>query len=433
MTRAKDISKILTDADISGDIDVDGTTNLDVVDIDGAVDFASTTAHAGNATFGDNAKAIFGDGSDLQIYHDGSKSYIQDTGTGDLYIQGSNQVRIGKAGTYENGIVFNEDNAVQLYYDASEKLATTSTGIDVTGTATMDGISVDGGAVFNEASADVDFRVESNGNANMLFVDGGNDSVLMGGTETVVYADTSGNQLEYATYFALKRETANSSQAVAYINNTGADGNIIDLRKDGTTVGTIGTNSGYMVIGSPVGTDAHLLIGNGLIHPAISTGGAKDNAIDIGGSSNRFKDLYLSGGAFIGGTGASNKLEDYEEGSFTLAGVSSGYTLIDTAGFYTKIGRQVTVIGHVKFDPIGTNNSYVSLSGLPFASANLDANVYYPGVAREDVVAGDIFVVQVNKGASTIGMNPMDGVTPNSNQNFVANRSYSFAVTYFTT
>ena len=62
---------IVASLDISGDIDVDGTTNLDVVDIDGAVDFASTTAHAGNATFADNAKAIFGAGSDLQIYHDG--------------------------------------------------------------------------------------------------------------------------------------------------------------------------------------------------------------------------------------------------------------------------------------------------------------------------------------------------------------------------
>ena len=75
-----------TALDISGDIDVDGTTNLDVVDIDGAVDFASTTAHAGNATFADNAKAIFGAGSDLQIYHDGSDSYIKEDGTGNLII-----------------------------------------------------------------------------------------------------------------------------------------------------------------------------------------------------------------------------------------------------------------------------------------------------------------------------------------------------------
>ena len=55
--------------------------------------------------------------------------------------------------------------------------------IDVNGTANLDVVDIDGaltqdgGAVFNEASADVDFRVESNGNANMLFVDAGNDSV----------------------------------------------------------------------------------------------------------------------------------------------------------------------------------------------------------------------------------------------------------------
>ena len=49
MTRAKDISKILTDADISGNIDVDGVTNLDVVDIDGAVDMASTLTVTGVA------------------------------------------------------------------------------------------------------------------------------------------------------------------------------------------------------------------------------------------------------------------------------------------------------------------------------------------------------------------------------------------------
>ena len=53
-------SALSGNADLNGDLDVDGTTNLDVVDIDGAVDFASTTAHAGNATFADNAKAIFG-------------------------------------------------------------------------------------------------------------------------------------------------------------------------------------------------------------------------------------------------------------------------------------------------------------------------------------------------------------------------------------
>ena len=99
--------------------------------------------------------------------------------------------------------------------------------------------------------------------------------------------------------------TRDGSHALDLGRNS-SDGNIAIFRKDGTTVGSIGTNSGYMVIGSPVGTDAHLLIGNGLIHPATSTGGSKDNAIDIGGSSNRFKDLYLSGNATHGTTPSSS-------------------------------------------------------------------------------------------------------------------------------
>ena len=61
-----------------------------------------------------------------------------------------------------------------------EKLATTSSGIDVTGSVTADGADLDGAVVINESGADVNFRVESDDNANMLFVDGGNDRVGIG-------------------------------------------------------------------------------------------------------------------------------------------------------------------------------------------------------------------------------------------------------------
>jgi hypothetical protein len=63
----------------------------------------------------------------------------------------------------------------------------TATAIDINGTADVSGtltvggvLTVNNGAVFNEASADVDFRVESNGNINMLFVDAGNDRIGIG-------------------------------------------------------------------------------------------------------------------------------------------------------------------------------------------------------------------------------------------------------------
>ena len=97
----------------------------------------------GDLSFGDNDKAIFGAGSDLQIYHDGSNSYITDVDTGNLYLEAS-AILMRKAGTSENIAKFIQDNRVELYYDNASKLTTTATGIDVTGTVTSDGLTVDG-------------------------------------------------------------------------------------------------------------------------------------------------------------------------------------------------------------------------------------------------------------------------------------------------
>jgi len=96
----------------------------------------------GNLSFGDNDKAIFGAGSDLQIYHDGSNSYVKDAGTGDLYLQGSNNVQIESA-SGANMIYATAGAQVRLFYDGSPKFNTTSTGVDITGNVTVSG-TVDG-------------------------------------------------------------------------------------------------------------------------------------------------------------------------------------------------------------------------------------------------------------------------------------------------
>ena len=90
-------------------------------------------------TLGDNDKAIFGAGSDLQIYHDGTNSRIYDTGAGDLRIQGTN-LRL-QASNGENFLYAIADSGLSLYYDNAAKLATTSTGIDVTGSVVSDGLT----------------------------------------------------------------------------------------------------------------------------------------------------------------------------------------------------------------------------------------------------------------------------------------------------
>jgi hypothetical protein len=105
------------------------------------LDTTSGLSLSGDITLADNDKAIFGAGSDLQIYHDGSNSYVKDAGTGDLYIQGT-QLRLQSA-TGESFFVGVANGAAYVYHNGSAKLNTTATGIDVTGNITVSG-TVDG-------------------------------------------------------------------------------------------------------------------------------------------------------------------------------------------------------------------------------------------------------------------------------------------------
>jgi hypothetical protein len=103
----------------------------------------------GNITFGDSDEARFGAGSDLRIYHNGSNSIIWDEGVGNLQLVSSGaSVDIIKAGG-ENMATFATDGAVTLYYDNAVKLATTSTGINVTGYAVADGLTLNNTATNN--------------------------------------------------------------------------------------------------------------------------------------------------------------------------------------------------------------------------------------------------------------------------------------------
>ena len=84
---------------------------------------------------GDNEYLKFGDSSDLLITHDGSNSYIIDNGTGNLTVAGSG-VYIKNAAYDEQMISAVQNGAVELYYDNSKKIETTSTGASVTGLLT---------------------------------------------------------------------------------------------------------------------------------------------------------------------------------------------------------------------------------------------------------------------------------------------------------
>ncbi len=102
----------------SGDVIFDGATEDRTVTWDKSADALK---------FGDSTKVRFGAGNDLSIYHDGSHSYIDEQGTGNLYI---------RAGT-DNAIHVATDGAVTAYYNNSAKLATTYDGVNITGMSTV--------------------------------------------------------------------------------------------------------------------------------------------------------------------------------------------------------------------------------------------------------------------------------------------------------
>jgi hypothetical protein len=108
------------------------------------IDQAGVISSTGGTTHADNVKAKFGTGGDLEIFHDGSNSYIHDTGTGDLYLKGSAEVLIRSA-TNENMIKAVADGAVSIYHNNAKKIETTATGVDVTGAITVNGAALASG------------------------------------------------------------------------------------------------------------------------------------------------------------------------------------------------------------------------------------------------------------------------------------------------
>ena len=94
-------------------------------------------------TFEDNDKENWGTGNDLEIYHDASNSYIDETGTGSLILRASPSIELRKAGGTEKMLYAEPDAQVELYYDNVKKLETTSTGVKATGSGNL--LELDGG------------------------------------------------------------------------------------------------------------------------------------------------------------------------------------------------------------------------------------------------------------------------------------------------
>jgi hypothetical protein len=175
--------------------------------------------------------------------------------------------------------------------------------------------------------------------------------------ENIKHPDNSGNNIALA------------SNGSITIDRKSTDGTISEFRKDGTTVGSIATSSGRTSIGSGTNASGVRFDGSGLT--PFYNNAVADGTVDLGYSGGRFNNVYLSGGVYLGGLVGANKLDDYEEGTWTptLAGATIGHA----AGLYTKVGDLCHFQARLQWTAGG---GAASFGGLPFTAVNGGEEAY---------------------------------------------------------
>lgn len=166
----------------------------DKISYDSAVaDFFKTdtafTKTSGDITFNDNVQANFGTGSDLQIYHDGSHSYIVDSGTGNLKILSSQIDLMGGADGAETMATFVDDGAVTLYNNNTIRFTTTDSGGTVSGNIRATGTTRATTATLSAATP----LTLTSGTSNWTVSISSNSLVFAYGGTNLMELDSAGN------------------------------------------------------------------------------------------------------------------------------------------------------------------------------------------------------------------------------------------------
>ena len=290
-----------TSLDISGNIDVDGVTNLDVVDVDGAVDMASTLQVDGAATFN----------SDVNI-------------GGNLVIPSS----INHTGDTNTFIKFNAADQIQLATGGVERVAFYNSETH-----------------FNDSGADVDFIVESDGNANMLFVDGGVDRVGVGRVPTTDVLEVAGNLKLKAdnAEINLRSGVAGTSGAINWTFNTDTT-NYASISLPYDSRASLGL---HMDAGYPITIDSSSSAGVTVLASTVGK-----NVFNS--SSNTFNELGNNVDFRVESDGASHAL--FVEGSSNYVGLNTSAPT-QPLSLGTRTGANLNYID-------GTTNSAATDTGI---------------------------------------------------------------------
>ena len=202
-------------------------------------------------------------------------------------------------------------------------------------------------------------------NTERMRIDGGTGNLLVG-TNTTNIA-TEGTVIYGAGNKGVM--TLSSTNMTALYVNRSTYGELVQFRQGGSTVvGSIGSFNGVPYIGYAGGAGGGIMFNGASIEPTALGSSRTDGANDIGSINYRWKDLYLSGGVYLGGAGAANKLDDYETGNWTPT-VSVGTATLYLSQWYVKVGSLVTCYFYIYNLTQSTGTASVVINGLPFPKA----------------------------------------------------------------
>jgi len=206
------------------------------------------------------------------------------------------------------------------------------------------------------------------GNATAITIDS-SENVLVGTTDVNPSDNGASGDAGHAIAASGYLASARSDDTVALFNRMDSDGDVVDFRKNGNIIGKLGVeaSNNFYIADNTAGVGLNF---KEFINPCDSTGQSSRDNFDLGHSTQgRLRDIYLGGGLLVGGTTSANKLDDYEEGTFTpaIAGVSGTFS-----GDYTKIGDLVTFC--IICTGMSGTASASLVTGLPFTAANNNRN-----------------------------------------------------------
>ena len=312
----------------------------------------------------DNTKASFGNNSDLQIYHQGSHSYIQDVGTGSLILVGNN-VTMQNAAQSENMFSATENGAVELYFDGSKKFETQNLGVTVTGgvyPAAADTYQLGGSSLrWNELNIKSVIDVSDNGKIRMG--DSDDLEIFHDGSDSFI-KDIGTGALKICSNLFRVNNAANNEAMIKAEEDAG-----VTLSFNGST--KFETDSGGVVISGRVHANGSNNIGYSVADSVKSTFGDSDD-LQIQHNGNSIIGHNGAGHFFVETTGSGEDLYLQANNNVRIRTASNENAIICNKDgsvdlYYDNVKQMETTSGgasirnHHKFDTgTVTQRSYLS-------------------------------------------------------------------------